>query len=342
MPALGLVVLLLTWVSTGSISVPRRKLPGIWKLKSDSLPYEQDIRSKLKGIIDGKPSDILIKINPDGSFRQCNEGYHEGRWLVGQWTINHDQEILLALRRQYYGPQFDVLLRGKVNHGTTSPMVKGNVLKGKFMYQQTHPSFFDTPMVNPECLGSFTLEQSLSTSSIAPVTIQDPKKKDNQFERADFYDLEFIMTIEPTEMASSSKNLDVLNLPFDVRVMPIRFFANNTFVALGTNKILRGRFDITGNDRLTFEVSRFGMGRSVAGSVYSEGRGLTHDDERNYSGVVQEQNGRLRVEGTVTFGTDLGEDARPEPVGRFILTEATSGNGNRFFDLADDNYRTFE
>ena len=66
----------------------RRRLPGIWKLTSRSLPYEQDIRSKLKGIIDGKSmaeDEILIKINPDGSFRQCNEGYNEGRWLVGQW-----------------------------------------------------------------------------------------------------------------------------------------------------------------------------------------------------------------------------------------------------------------
>ena len=242
------------------------------------------------------------------------------------------------MRRQYYGPPFDILLQGKVKDGTTSPVVLGHVLKGKFMYQQTHPNFFDNPMVNAESLGSFTLEQSLSTSAFAPVTFQGPKKR-NRFERTDFFNLQFIMTVEPIQTAETP---EVRSASFDVRAMPIRFFANNTFQAIGTNKILRGRFDIAENDRLVFAVSRFGMGRSVAGSVYSEGLGLTHEDERSYIGVIERHNGRLRVEGTVTFGTDLGEDARPEPVGHFILNEAEQSDENKFLDRADDNYGTFE
>lgn len=325
----------------GSFSIDRQKLPGIWKLKSDSLPYEQDIRSKLKGIVDGKASqyEVLIKINPDGSFKQCNEGFNEGRWMVGQWEINEQEELMLALRRQYYGPQFDVLLQGKRDGSSSSHIIEGQVLKGKFMYQQTHPKFFECPMAKVEPLGIFTLEQSVSTSSITPVMANDTERR-YRFEREDFYNLEFIMAFEPIESGSSRQ--ESLNVPFDITAMPIRFFANNTFQANGINKILRGPFDVTKNDNLAFKVSRFGMGRSVAGSVYSEGLGLTHEDERSYVGVIEERNGRLRIQGIVTFGTDLGEDARPEPVGRFVLTESQVDRENRLFDVADDNYGFFE
>ena len=57
-----------------------------------------------------------------------------------------------------------------------------------------------------------------------------------------------------------------------IRVMEVKFFANNTFATvagLGGN-ILRGKFDIIGHDRdqLWMQVWRFGFGRSVSGSVY--------------------------------------------------------------------------
>ena len=48
-------LLLLLWASLLSVgtglSVDPRKLPGIWKLHTESLPYEQDIREKLKGLL---------------------------------------------------------------------------------------------------------------------------------------------------------------------------------------------------------------------------------------------------------------------------------------------------
>jgi hypothetical protein len=102
--------------------------------------------------------------------------------------------------------------------------------------------------------------------------------------------------------------------------MPIQFYSNNTFQAWGTNKILRGRFMVL-DDQLSFEVSLFGAGRSMKGSVFSDGIGLCHEDKRSYVGSIQEAHGRLFVEGSVTFGSDLGTDARPEPVGSFLLTE---------------------
>ena len=84
--AMSLFTLMAFLVSANSFSLERRRLPGIWKLTSDSLPYEQDIRSKLKGLLPEAPQhEILIKVNADGSFKQCNEGYREGRWMSGKW-----------------------------------------------------------------------------------------------------------------------------------------------------------------------------------------------------------------------------------------------------------------
>jgi hypothetical protein len=349
-----LLIFALLIFAASAFTVERRRLPGIWKLTCDSLPYEVDIRSKLKGIFGNDAAtteeEVWIKLNPDGSFKQCNEGYSEGRWLAGRWEVNDQKQLVLALRRQYYGPQFDVLLEGEIGEDANLK-VKGAVQKGKFMYPQKHPSFFEAPLVNQEALGTFTLEQSIATFSVAPVRVQNPDEE-NRFERADFYDRHFIMTIEPVEAkkkgaSSSSSNNgqgeQPLNLPIDIRAMPVQFFGNNTFQANGINKIMRGRFDIADNGELAFEVSLFGNGRSVSGSVYSEGLGLNHEDERSYIGSIEEREGRFRVQGMVTFGADMGSDARPEPVGTFILTETVPEDEETFFfDMADEDYGIFE
>ena len=145
--------------------------------------------------------------------------------------------------------------------------------------------------------------------------------------------------------------------------MPVQFFTNNTFTALGVNKILRGRFQVLSNSQdipfdgsspppqqLSMAVSLFGAGRSAPGSVFSEGLGLTHDDERTYLGEIQQhwepQRGRdakgnshrqLLVLGTVFYGTDLGEDSRPEPVARFVLLEDGSSLGGLHSSPNDAN-----
>ena len=62
----------------------------------------------------------------------------------------------------------------------------------------------------------------------------------------------------------------------DIRVMQIDFFSNNTFSTVEgglmneKTKILRGKWSIIGRekDHLWMQVSRFGFGRSVSGSVY--------------------------------------------------------------------------
>jgi len=127
-------------------------MPGIWKLTTDALPYELDIRSKLTRSFSGGDNavttnnkenenddnpngeTILLKMNPDGTFKQCDEGYREGRWVTGRWKLqlldtstesddgNTDTPkpekdsnrekllLLLAMNRQYFGPPYDVLL----------------------------------------------------------------------------------------------------------------------------------------------------------------------------------------------------------------------------------------
>lgn len=143
-----------------------KSIPGIWKLTTDALPYEPDIRSKLNErfsreknrneINDGET--ILLKLNQDGTFKQCDEGYREGRWVTGRWKLqmlestkkssNNDVAganqlppvtakgetaesgdhgktfswlLLLAMNRQYFGPPYDVLLEAITN--TTSASV---------------------------------------------------------------------------------------------------------------------------------------------------------------------------------------------------------------------------
>jgi len=119
----------------------QRMIPGIWKLTTDSLPYELDIRSKLNKRFshesrenvgnDGNCDEILLKLNNDGTFKQCDEGYREGRWVTGRWKVEMiDQEdkntvkcqrkqnsmcvlLRLAMNRQYFGPPYDVLLEAK-------------------------------------------------------------------------------------------------------------------------------------------------------------------------------------------------------------------------------------
>merc|ERR1712029_214269 len=86
---------------------------------------------------------------------------------------------------------------------------------------------------------------------------------------------------------SSSSNNELL----DIRVMKIEFFSNYTFATFGNPvKILRGKWNLIGDekDHIWFQVWRFGFGRDVSGSTFSEGKGLTQDDARSYWGSIHE------------------------------------------------------
>jgi hypothetical protein len=111
--------------------------------------------------------------------------------------------------------------------------------------------------------------------------------------------------------------------------MPITFHSNNTFTAIGTEKILRGRFDITGDDgdNLYFRVSLFGIGRSTPGSVFSEGRLLSQEDRRAYIGQIQAYEGKnktnLFVKGDFYYGYDKTAK-KANSMGTFTLQEVDS------------------
>jgi hypothetical protein len=271
---------------------------------------------------EGNEQDVLLKLNRDGTFRQCNEDCEEGRWISGKWELKEEQKLFLAFNRQYYGPRFDLLLQGDFFYSKGQLKVAGNVQKGKFMYPQKHPSFFESTLIDEEVLGKFTLQQAISTSSIVKETGSEETKLDseNQFRMSDFHGQSFNMTVEAL-IPKKKQAREEVDIPVDIRCMPIHFRRNNTFQARGVNKILRGRFQITETNQLTFDVSLFGAERSSPGSVFSEGLALSQDDERSYRGTIQKKNDKLFVEGAVTFGTDLGSDARPEPCGKFFLTQ---------------------
>lgn len=400
-------------------AIAKNRIPGIWKLFVDdddtkvaalSPPRLREPRDSIANGTIRPPllpalvgtneqqqqqqqqadKEILLKLNPDGSFRQCSEGYQEGCWISGRWSLiyennNDASKLLLALDRQYYGPRHDTLLEGTLmmdqddddNNNRTVVRVHGRVFTGKFMYPKQHPSFFDEPLlVACNATGDFIMEQAVATFSVMP-SLERPDGSDPagagtpppqppRYQASNFYGRTFYLTVEPmsTHRAASSSRQQRPKTkdeelregqPVDIRAMPIQFFANNTFQAFGTNKILRGRFGIVPptaatttttneNEQLWLQVSLFGAGRSAPGSVYSEGLGLGQDDKRLYVGEIVEMHQqpgdphcvdagddppaaattrRLFVRGSVTIGSDLGTDARPEPVGCFQLFETS-------------------
>lgn len=246
---------------------------------------------------------------------------------------------------------------------------KGSVKVGKFFYPKKHPSFFEQVMFKPDKRGSFSLRQVLGSLNTQAAEEQEIEK----FARHDFHNKTFLLTSSPIghklpkgnvrwsikynkfvhdppskaakEQADAEKAQTV-----PIRVMQVQFHANDTFstVAGLGESILRGKYDILGQDKdqLWMQVVIFGFGRSVSGSVFSEGRMLTHDDAKMYWGKIDYQKTndgisaiesaaqdpmqptlesaedtplRLEVNGSVMFGSGL----EPMPVARFIMREVT-------------------
>lgn len=261
---------------------------------------------------------------------------------------------------------------------------KGSVKVGKFFYPKSHPSFFETPIFNPAKRGGFQLRQVLGS-----LNTNLPEESDyvEKFQRADFYNKTFLLTSHPIGLRRPKGNSrwsikynkfveeipskkakkfaeDIANHPVNIRAMQVRFFQNDTFATLcGTgDAILRGQFDIFGEfkDHLWMQISIFGFGRSVSGSVYSEGRMLNTDDAKSYWGSIKyasdEEPGedgvgndaettprlsqdaddgetkKLEIKGSVLFGTGL----EPLPVGRFIMRETDDIFGEALDDEEDD------
>jgi len=162
----------------------------------------------------------------------------------------------------------------------------GAVQVGKFFYPKHHPSFFDQPMYQSQQFGTFQLQQLFRTASFlsstpAPAPVQE-------FSNKDFHEKRFVLTIHPLQTRKQPKkdvykkhhrqqqqqddDAAAIDEPA-IQIMTIQIHSNNTFSTLsglGDTAVLRGRFNVAGEnrDQLWLQTLRFGFGRSVSGSTY--------------------------------------------------------------------------
>eukprot|EP00980_Cylindrotheca_fusiformis_P000613 scaffold154_cov129-Cylindrotheca_fusiformis.AAC.30 len=346
-------------------------MTGIWRLThesslvpntgSDDRSLEEEILLRLNE--DG--SFDRYETSSDGEGQELHETLGRG----GSWEFRDDTLFLAPERPTDADPSkvHDTLLAGKLHISVSDRLVseqnieqdvdssradvdgsdigvdvhlsisEGKVSIGKFMYPRKHKAFFDDPMLFRESsIGKFTAAQVLGNLN-ARLKSDSTKeaKPEAKFHKKDFHGRRFYLTATPHPVhegyAKQDKRFDESKVLHDVRVFPIAFHANNTFSAEGTEKILRGRYGLTGQerDRLWFQVSLFGAGRSAPGSVYSEGRLLSHDDRRGYLGRIQEvdQEGtkRMFIEGEFYYGTDLKRAIKPNSMGVFAMQEIITG-----------------
>ncbi len=232
---------------------------------------------------------------------------------------------------------------------------KGSVKVGRFFYPRNHPSFFDQPMYDPKKRGTVSLRQVLGALNTA--SDEEEETMIEKFRNTDFHNKTFLLTSHPIgfRAAKDKRTDETEQRPDNVRVMQIQFHANNTFstvAGIGEN-ILRGKFSIMGNlrDQFWMQVSRFGFGRSVSGSVFSEGNSISHEDAKSYWGTIgfqetmsnplnatrnvtsTEAKQLIEVKGSVLFGWGI----EPIPEARFIMRELASDESEEEEDEDDDD-----
>ena len=282
----------------------------------------------------------------------------------GCWTFHQDQHLLLASKQPKDvedETMQDLLFRGRVTvpptaHSETSdpllnsanlfvnnderdipelmhpfdddyqlPTIPHGILStGKFA--NDHDAFFEEPVFMGKSLniGSFAMHQLASNRM---------SKSDHSNNKAlPKFTLDTLLhhTFYLATAPHRTEKSDIAMM--DVRVLQMRFYSNHTFVAMGTEKNLRGTYgwiqDEGEPEQLWFQVSLYGNGRHVPGSVFSEGRLLTQEDRRGYIGTIQSQlhddeSQRYSVYGTYFAGFDVLQAHRSnaESLGTFLLQE---------------------
>lgn len=263
-------------------------------------------------------------------------------------SVLQDYEGLSSSDEQQHQPeQYEVCL--SMPHAT--------VCIGKFLYPRKHNAFWEDPMLfDRSDVATVELHQILG--NLNSRLEQEASRMDEiaqhkvaKFHKKDFYNRSFYLSTQPLKVNTVYAAIDIhyddtIPATFGAQVVPITFHSNNTFTAQGSQKFLRGRYGITGDngDRLWFQVSLFGAGRSAPGSVYSEGAGLTHDDRRGYRGDIQEYKGGrnknqtvLHVQGYTFNGNDLGIMKRPSPAGRFVISEILDAELDEYIEDDEDD-----
>lgn len=236
----------------------------------------------------------------------------------------------------------------------------GAVESGRFTYPPEHPSFFNThPIYRPTTAGRFQFQKVIS---------EIPENRDiEKFLPSQLANKRFFLTAEPTkkkkkerwsnwqkkmvevpdkhEIADANNDVDNVD-PFSasMQVMQVELFANSTFTTvggLGQAVTLRGKWMIIGQDKdqLWMQVWRFGFGRSISGSTYSEGAQLTQNDDKGYWGQIYEvEEGRFEVRGMVMLGYGL----EPTTIGKFTMIEQQHVDDDVGDGDGDDDNDEFE
>ncbi|GAX11314.1 hypothetical protein FisN_15Lh243 [Fistulifera solaris] len=302
--------------------------------KDSALPTSQSSEKKKK------PSDTLLTGRVVAKY--SNKGTDRPLWREEENTNSGNQVAE------------DSSSNSNVDAYLSVP--KGSVKVGRFFYPRNHPSFFDQPMYEPKKRGTVMLRQVLGALN----TVSDDEEEETMIEKfrnTDFHNKTFMLTSHPIgfRAAKDKRTEEKDQRPDNVRVMQIQFHANNTFstvAGIGEN-ILRGKFSIMGKlrDQFWMQVSRFGFGRSVSGSVYSEGNSISHEDAKSYWGTIgfqermsdslnatsnvttTEAKQLIEVKGSVLFGWGI----EPIPEARFIMRELASDESEEEEDEDDDD-----
>mmetsp|Transcript_22575 Transcript_22575/g.48892 ORF Transcript_22575/g.48892 Transcript_22575/m.48892 type:complete len:494 (+) Transcript_22575:541-2022(+) len=259
---------------------------------------------------------------------------------------------------------------------------EGTVEIGKFMYPKKHPSFFEQPIYKPTPTGSFQLRQVLGGLNARTRKADVPVER---FKTTDLQGKRYFLTTYPLQDRSRKKKIEDIKpheraeverrraeedaRPVPIRAVEVELYPNMTFCTvggLGNSKILRGKWNIIGSekDQLWMQVFRFGFGRSVSGSTFSEGVGLTHDDQKAYWGRIVDVNEaatdannstQARAAHTPTTSTESAGDSdepksveingsvldgwglEPLPVARFTMIEETQEYDDEEEDDMDDD-----
>jgi hypothetical protein len=338
------------------------KEDGSFQQYDEGSKKRSEIMANLRGTWDYRDGKLILAADRDDS---SSKQVHD-TMLVGEVVVKAKESLM-------ENPVMDLNGEDPTKQGSPTELhlsvPKGAVKIGKFMYPKNHKMFFEQLMFKPLSMGSFELKQILGKWNAA--VQKEESKLLERFRKSDFSGKKFLLTNYPmperkpkgelrwsikynkfVEDPIKTKKNDAKqeNQTAQIRVMEVKLFENNTFsttAGLGDSTVLRGKWWIIGEERDQFwlQVWRFGFGRSVSGSTFSEGRMLSHDDAKSYwgrisyvdeisekdsedhsSSVVSTSVGatsdnnlprRLQVKGTVIVGWGL----EPQPVGKFIMRE---------------------
>jgi len=228
---------------------------------------------------------------------------------------------------------------------------RGSLKIGRFLYPKHHPSFFEQPMFQPTVKRhSFSLQQVLGNLNARSRAAQESTVE--KYQPSDFFNKTFFLTshpLPPRKVKRSthwsiklgkfvddvpSKNVnnddDDEAALVPIRVLQVAFHRNHTFstvAGLGESIVLRGKWDVIGTDKdqLWMQVWRFGFGRSVSGSTYSEGQSLTHEDAKCYWGTIRPE-GQDGDDGTGGKDDKHTPNAAATPVAAQEGTESGDGS----------------